>query len=174
MYARNVRLYYIRLGSTPTFLYFNLYLYTLPTQHTTFIFISRFVQVKTAYAGHYVYFNLWKTMRAKHLEYINVILMYAIEWRGCKKRFATYSGESSIWTVHMNSVLSGLKHETIAESFRPNKTRAASVLNGFKNEPFSEFLGEVILKINLVWDVKSSEKFIKNSERVFIRYKDTH
>ena len=95
--------------------------------------------------------------------------MYAIEWRGCKKRFATYSGESSM----NNSVLSGLKHEAIAEFFRPDKTRAASVLNGFKNEPFSEFLGEVILKINLVWDVKSSEKFIKNSERVFIRYKDT-
>ena len=27
----------IRIGSTPTFLYFDLYLYTLPTQHTTFI-----------------------------------------------------------------------------------------------------------------------------------------
>ena len=30
--------YTIRIGSTPTFLYFDLYLYTLPTQHTTFIF----------------------------------------------------------------------------------------------------------------------------------------
>ena len=27
----------IRIGSTPTFLYFNLYISTLPTQHTTFI-----------------------------------------------------------------------------------------------------------------------------------------
>ena len=31
----------------------------------------------------------------------------------------------------------------------PDKPRAASVLNGFKNEPFYEFIGEVILKINL-------------------------
>ena len=27
----------IRIGSTPTFLYFGLYISTLPTQHTTFI-----------------------------------------------------------------------------------------------------------------------------------------
>ena len=53
------------------------------------------------------------------------------------------------------------------------KTRA-SVLNGFKNEPFYELIGEVILKINLIWEVKTSEKFMKNSERVFITYKDTH
>ena len=26
--ARNIRLYYIRIGSTPTFLYFDLYLYS--------------------------------------------------------------------------------------------------------------------------------------------------
>ena len=38
-------------------------------------------------------------------------------------------------------------------SIRPDKTRAASVLNGFKNEPFYEIIGGVILKINLVWDV---------------------
>ena len=30
----------IRIGSTPTFLYFDLYLNTLPTQHTTFICMS--------------------------------------------------------------------------------------------------------------------------------------
>ena len=65
-----------------------------------------------------------------------------------------------------------LKHEQ--QCFRPDKTRAASVLNGFKNEPLYEFLGEVILKINLIWEVKTSEKFIKNIERVFITYKDTH
>ena len=29
--------YTIRIGSTPTFLYFDLYLYSMPTQHTTFI-----------------------------------------------------------------------------------------------------------------------------------------
>ena len=29
--------YTIRIGSTPTFLYFDLYISTLPTQHTTFI-----------------------------------------------------------------------------------------------------------------------------------------
>ena len=53
-----------------------------------------------------------------------------------------------------------------ALAFVREKTRgAASVLNGFKNEPLYEFIGEVILKIN------GSEKFIKNSERVFT-YKD--
>ena len=61
-----------------------------------------------------------------------------------------------------------LKHE------HPIKHVLLVFLNGFKNEPFYEFIGEVILKINLIWDVKSSEKFIKNSERVFITYKDTH
>ena len=35
-------------------------------------------------------------------------------------------------------------------------------------------IGEVSLKINLVWDVVASEKFIKNSEGVFIACKDTH
>ena len=43
------------------------------------------------------------------------------------------------------------------------KTGVVRVLNGFKNEPFYEFIGEVILKINLVWNTKTSEKFIKNS-----------
>ena len=39
-------------------------------------------------------------------------------------------------------------------------------LNGFKNEPFYEFIGEVTLKIDLVWNRKNQpEKFIKNSER---------
>ena len=51
---------------------------------------------------------------------------------------------------------------------------AASVLNGFKNEPFYELIGEVILKINLIWDLKTSDKFIKKSERVFITYEDIH
>ena len=45
-----------------------------------------------------------------------------------------------------------------AECFRPNKTHAASVLNGFKNEPFNEFIGEVILKINLIWEVKNQRE----------------
>ena len=65
---------------------------------------------------------------------------------------------------------SSLKHEQQC-FIRPDKARAASVLNGFKNEPFYEFIGEVILKINLIWEVKTSEKFIKNSERVFITYR---
>ena len=36
------------------------------------------------------------------------------------------------------------------EFYRPDKTRTMSVLNGFKNEPFYEFIGEVILEINLI------------------------
>ena len=44
----------IRIGSTPTFLYFDLYLYSAYTQHTTFIlFLSAFlkVQVSELYRG---------------------------------------------------------------------------------------------------------------------------
>ena len=39
---------------------------------------------------------------------------------------------------------------------------------------FYEFIGEAILNINLVWDVETSEKFIKNSKRVFLACKDTY
>ena len=70
--------------------------------------------------------------------------------------------------------LSGLKRKAIAKCFRPDKTRAASFLDGFQNEPFDEFIGEVALQMNLIWDVKTNEKFIKNSECAFITYKDTH
>ena len=34
--------YTIRIGSTPTFLYFDLYLYTLPTQQTKYIVLNFF------------------------------------------------------------------------------------------------------------------------------------
>ena len=34
--------------------------------------------------------------------------------------------------------------------FRSDKTRAASVFNDFKNEPFYEFIGEVKKKINFI------------------------
>ena len=40
--------YTIRIGSTPTFLYFDLYLYRLPTQHTAFI----------SYLSHSVYMEI--------------------------------------------------------------------------------------------------------------------
>ena len=64
-----------------------------------------------------------------------------------------------------SSILLGLtEYEAIAKCFRiSDKTRAESFLDGFENEPFYEFIGEVILKINLVWNTKTSEKFIKNS-----------
>ena len=66
-----------------------------------------------------------------------------------------------------------LKHEQ--QCLNPIKHALyVSVLNdGFKNGPFYEFIGEIILKINLIRDVKTSKKLIKNSERVFITYKDT-
>ena len=38
----------------------------------------------------------------------------------------------------------------ITEFFKPNKTGAASFLNGFKSEQPYEFIDKVILKINLV------------------------
>ena len=47
-------------------------------------------------------------------------------------------------------------------------------LNGFKNEPSHEFIGEVILKKNLaVRDVKTNEKFINNSESVSLSHTKT-
>ena len=66
------------------------------------------------------------------------------------------------------------KHEAIADCFIPDKTRTASLFYGFKNEPFRKFIDVTILKIDLVWTVKSSKKFIENGKRVFITYKDTH
>jgi hypothetical protein len=38
----------------------------------------------------------------------------------------------------------------IKQEARTDKARTASVLNGLKNDPFDEFIGEVILKINVV------------------------
>ena len=52
----------------------------------------------------------------------------------------------------------------ITEFFKPDKTGAASFLNGFRNLKSYEFIDKVILKINLVWDIKTSEKFIKNMQ----------
>jgi hypothetical protein len=45
-----------------------------------------------------------------------------------------------------------LKHEqeATAACFISKKARTASVLNGLKNDPSYEFIGEVILKINVV------------------------
>ena len=49
------------------------------------------------------------------------------------------------------SVLSGIeRHKAITKCFIPDKTRAASLLNGFKNEPFRKFIDVNILKIELV------------------------
>ena len=36
------------------------------------------------------------------------------------------------------------------ECFISDKARTASVLNGLKNDPFKELIGEVLLKINVV------------------------
>ena len=72
-----------------------------------------------------------------------------------------------------------LKHEQ--QCFSKQKTIKAIVIDRLKHvlrvfwtalfaaSVLNEFIGEVILKINfnLIWDVKTSEKFIKNSERVF-------
>jgi hypothetical protein len=43
-----------------------------------------------------------------------------------------------------------IEHEATAESFTSDKARTACVLNGLKNYPSYEFIGEVILKINVV------------------------
>ena len=37
-----------------------------------------------------------------------------------------------------------------SQVFIPDKTRTASLLNGFKNEPFRKFIDVKILKIDLV------------------------
>ena len=47
-------------------------------------------------------------------------------------------------------------------------------LYGFKNKPFRKFIDVKILKIDLVWAIKSRKKFIENGTCVFITYKDTH
>ena len=77
--------------------------------------------------------------------------------------------------MHEQVYMYSLKHkQQCLSGFKPNKTHAVSVLNdGFKNGPFYEFIGEIILKINLIRDVKTSKKLIKNSECVFITHKDT-
>ena len=49
--------YTIRIGSTPTFLYFDLYLYS-------------------AYAAHYVYFNVLLFIEALRAKYLNNIYVY--------------------------------------------------------------------------------------------------
>ena len=54
----------------------------------------------------------------------------------------------------------------VAEHFIPNKTRTASLFYGFKNESFRKFIDVKILKIDLVWAVKSRKKFIENGKRV--------
>ena len=68
-------------------------------------------------------------------------------------------------------VLSGLKHEAIAECLIPDKTRIASLLNGFKNEPFRKFIDVKILMIDLVLAVKSSKTYIENGKRALSHIK---
>ena len=50
--------------------------------------------------------------------------------------------------------------------FYTYKTRTASLLKGFKNEPFRKFICVKILKIDIVWAVKSRKKFFENGKRV--------
>ena len=57
------------------------------------------------------------------------------------------------------------------ECFIPDKTRTASLLNGFKNEPFRKFIDVKILKIDLVCALKSSKKYIENGKRALSRIK---
>ena len=55
-----------------------------------------------------------------------------------------------ICSKHEQQRFIGFKTRGDSLYFRPDKTRAASFLNGFKNEPSYEFISEAILKINLV------------------------
>jgi hypothetical protein len=43
-----------------------------------------------------------------------------------------------------------MKHESAARVFTSDKARTANVLNGLKNDPSDESIGEVILKLNVV------------------------
>jgi hypothetical protein len=47
-------------------------------------------------------------------------------------------------------IISNIKQEATVECLISDKARTASVLNGLKNNPFDEFIGEVILKISVV------------------------
>ena len=62
-----------------------------------------------------------------------------------------------------------LKHEQTPECFISDKARTASVLNGLKNDPSYEFIGEVILKLNVVWAEKIKVKVYVN-EHDFLSY----
>jgi hypothetical protein len=57
----------------------------------------------------------------------------------------------------------------IIECFISDKARTASILNGLKND---EFIGEVILKINVVKPRKSKLKFMLMN-MIFHQYKTT-
>jgi hypothetical protein len=52
--------------------------------------------------------------------------------------------------------------------FISDKARTASVLNGLKNEPSDELIGEVILKINLFQAEKIKAKVYVNEHHFFI------
>ena len=63
------------------------------------------------------------------------------------------------------------KHEAIAECFIQDKTNTASLLIVYENEPFRKFIDVKILKIDLVWAVKSMKKFIENGKRSLLHMK---
>ena len=44
-------------------------------------------------------------------------------------------------------------------------------MNGLKNEPFRKFIDVKFLKIDLVWAVESSKKYIENGKRALSHIK---
>ena len=50
----------------------------------------------------------------------------------------------------MRSALSDIKHEATAECLISDRAETANVLSGLKNDASYEFIGEVILKSNVV------------------------
>jgi hypothetical protein len=58
--------------------------------------------------------------------------------------------------------------------FISDKARTAMVLNGLKNDPSDEYIGEVIFKINVVYKLRKSKlKFILNEHDFLSRTKTT-
>ena len=70
--ARNIRLHfiYIYISSTLTFLYFLIYIWTLPTQHTTFISSINFIYIYI-----YILFNPFSPRLAKTVHFVILLCL---------------------------------------------------------------------------------------------------
>jgi hypothetical protein len=62
----------------------------------------------------------------------------------------SYLSELHTYLKHEQKYFIRYKHEATVQCFISDKARTASVLNGLKSNPSDEFIGEVILEIDVV------------------------